>query len=137
MFNGVGRHVREDGTEEDEVEALVRERKPVRGSRHAPVRVVGAARQIRAMESEGGVPSSDGPLAPRDGLRVNLDTIVAAVQIAEEAEREIANAGSDIQNAVLRPKAATDELPPCAFARAGEHPRAPRSVIPDTQVRWR
>jgi hypothetical protein len=53
------------------------------------------------MESETGVPSRDAPLAPRDGLRMNLDPIVASAQIADQAEREIANSGSDVENAVL------------------------------------
>jgi hypothetical protein len=49
----------------------------------SPLGLVGTARQIRAMESESRVPPRDGPLAPGDGLWVNLDAIVAALQIAD------------------------------------------------------
>src|SRR5258706_9867279 len=89
------------------------------------------------MESERRVPPRDGLLAPRDGLRVNLDPIIAATQITDQAEREVANPRSDIEQAVLRSKAATGELRPCRFAHASERLPTPRPVVVNTQVRRR
>ena len=86
MFDRVERHMGKNGTRKNEVEVAIREREDVRRSGHAPVRVVGAARQIRAMESESGIPGRNGLLTPSHRLLMNLDSLIIAAQIAGKAE---------------------------------------------------
>ena len=103
VFDGIGKHVREHRCQEDEVEAPVREWKSVRGGGHNSVWIVCTACHIGAMKPKIRLSWRDGPLAPRDGFGVNVDTVVTTVEIAGQTDREIANAGSDVENPVLRP----------------------------------
>ena len=116
---------------------LVRKGKPIRRCGQPTAGIVGTAHEIRAMESKGGVPSCDGPLTPCDGLRVNLDTLIAAAQIADQTDREIANPGADIENPVLRPKAPTDQFRPRSLAPAVEGLWAQSPIVVHAQVRRR
>ena len=134
VFNGIRQHVRKHGGQEDKVEAVVRKWETVcRGGRR-PMRIVSAARQIGAMKAKIGMLSRDGSLAPCDRFRVNFDAIVTAGEISDQADREIANTRSDIENPVLWSKALHRELCSRGLARVSKCFRPQCTVIVDTQV---
>src|SRR5262245_59501276 len=89
------------------------------------------------MESEPRVSRCDRSLAPCDGLRVNVDPVVAAVQIITKSDGQISDAGPDVEHAMFRPKASRDQLLTGIPARCRERIEVERPVVVDAEVRRR
>src|SRR5580700_3610591 len=79
----------------------------------------------------------DSSLTPCNRLSVNIDTVVAASEIPDEADREIANARADIKNPMLGAKAMNGEFFSCIFARKSKRFGLQRAVVVGAQMRWR
>ena len=71
--------------------------------------------------------SRDGLLAPRDRFGMNIDAVVPAVQIADQAERDIPDPRTDVEDAMFRLEAAAGQLRGDVIAGAREGLRDPRS----------
>jgi hypothetical protein len=68
---------------------------------------------------------------------VDLDTIEAAAEIPDQAERKVAYPRSDIEHAMLGSQAARDKFRAAEFTRPRESLWVPRPVVIDAEVRRR
>jgi len=133
----LGQEMSEDGAKEDHVERAIGKREPVPCGCDLPSGVVRTARQVRVVKAERRLARCDRSATPVHGFLVDLDPVVGASEIADQADREVADARADVEHAMLRLESREIQLGACVLARAGEALRPPRPVVVDAEVRWR
>ena len=89
------------------------------------------------MKAERRMACGDGPLAPGDRFGVHVHAVVAACQVAGQAEGEIADSAPDVEHPVFRSQAATDQFVASTVIGPRERVRVPRAVVVDTKMGWR
>ena len=135
VLDVVGHHVREDRGQDDEVEGAIGEREDVLRRGDATVGIVGAADDIGAMKRKVRQPSGDRSLTPGDGFRMDLDPVVGATEVVLQSQRERADAGSDVEDPVMRLQASTHELGVLGRRRVLHDRRIPGAVVVDAKMR--
>ncbi len=87
------------------------------------------------MEPERRIARRDGALTPRDSLGMDLQAVVRGREDVIQPEREVADARADVEHAMVRREAVTQDLGARRRARVREGRRIGRAVVADAQVR--